>query len=377
MLACAINCHLLDGVFRGATETARKVQTEEGGMSKKPLQNQYHHWVPQHYLRRFAVEVSKEKHLAYAILKPLKKQVRPNVKDICGRDNWNRISSSPIGPNAFEAQTARFDSVAAHAFKTILSTGNLPLRYSDHGNYMIEFVARLIVRNNGNRGKQVNFQDLFTRVSGDIDRALKSQEEWERYLSALLFARTGFLPCTFDYRVACQLHKDGELTFEFDQTPIIERELDAVHRLCEFLVNRQWYLRDLHVDAPDLITCDVPAQVWSGKGDIVPGYFWDTAVLLPITPRHLLASPGGPFMRKETAVTEDEALEINTRTFNQAELHIVSKQAGVELLDAAGVRSLWRPESDVPVRHRGPYNSAELRFATLRTHLVREDILFQ
>ena len=346
-------------------------------MSKKLMHNQYHHWVPQHYLRRFAVEVSKEKHLAFAILKPLKKQVRPNVKDICGRDNWNRVSSSPISPNAFETQTARFDSAAAYAFKTILSTRSLPLRYSDQGNDMIEFVARLIVRNNDNRSKQVKFQDLFTRASGDIDRALRSEKEWESYLSALLYARTGFLPCTFDYRVACELHKRGQLNFEFDQTPIIERELNAVDRLCGFLVNKQWYLRELQVDAPDLITCDVPAQVWSGKGDVVPGYFWDTAVLLPITPRHLLASPGGPFMRKGTAVTEDEALEINTRTFNQAELHIVSKQSAVELLDAEGKRALWQPDSEVPQRHRGPYNSAELRGVTLRTHIVQEDVLFQ
>ena len=151
--------------------------------------DQYHHWVPQHYLRRFAVDRStatKTRFIAQVLVKGTKKLVPLNIGNVCGKDNWNRVALLSADPNSFEKGTIAFDGAVATAIRNILEREELPLRSSEEGNNMIEFVARLIVRNDQNRRKQIAFQQRMMQSGKNLDEALRTPDTWNDYLRETL-----------------------------------------------------------------------------------------------------------------------------------------------------------------------------------------------
>ena len=200
----------------------------------------------------------------------------------------------------------------------------------------------------------------------------------QRFLRYLGVAATGLIPCTADYHKAIELHREGKFRFEFDQTPVIAREMGAVNRICATICRWRWFLRRVEDRAPDLISSDTPVQVWPAKDAAVPFLFGDTGVLLPLSPRYLLASPGGPFLRESKEVTADEVAEINTRTFWAAGVHVVSKTSDIGLLDKSNAQVFWHPGLEVAPRQNAAYSAFEGQFFTLtvNNHAAREGVLF-
>lgn len=336
-----------------------------------------HHWVPQFHLRRFAVQRDPAKKKGPFWAQTIRKQnnvLQPQrVDKICSKPKWNKVNIPGVGPNAFERQTSAFDDRASAVIRSIVETQQLPYNGSDSGDDLIEFVARLVIRNDQNRFRQISWLRLMLKQT-KLDEALRSSDRWLSFLHYLALFGGGMYPGALDYEEARGLYEQGELEFHIEQTSIIGREMIAVDRLCASICRLPWFLRQVRRDAPDLITSDTPVQIWPGEREM-PGFFGNTAILLPLSPRLLLFSPGGPFMRKGE-VLEDEVLELNTRTYWGAEATVVSKSSKIWLLDSSGNKAMWQPEMHVSSRSRTGYHSIEMPGVSMRLGTQEEKPLF-
>jgi Protein of unknown function (DUF4238) len=103
------------------------------------------HYVPQCYLRQFAIRYRKKGHQLAVFDRETDKSFRANVKDVACQNYFNRIEVDGMDPNAVEKAMSEFESKLADALVRINETRSL--ESEEDRAHLITLIALTALRN--------------------------------------------------------------------------------------------------------------------------------------------------------------------------------------------------------------------------------------
>ncbi len=103
-----------------------------------------HHFVPQFYLRCFAVGVGRKARV-FVFDSQSKTTFRTLVRNVGSKRYFNRIEADGVDPNALEDSLAEIESLFAGHLSDVIAAKAFPT--PDHFNSMMNLMATLSVRN--------------------------------------------------------------------------------------------------------------------------------------------------------------------------------------------------------------------------------------
>jgi hypothetical protein len=255
-------------------------------MRKGQRGSKNHHYVPQCYLRYFAIKYKKGHQLS-VFDRVSDKSFKSNVKNICCQNAFNRIEVDGMDPNALEEAMSEFESKLANALVRINETRSLA-NEEDHA-YLITLIGLTALRNPHLRETIRKIHEKAAKLN--ISERLRSKEAYDE--SVLEAKRQGALP--EDYNVTYEEMKKafeaGVFKLILKNNHLISQEFRLLDHILPLLFRRGWQLVRAPMDTGGYITSDRPFFLtWSNPamraGKLSPGLALRlTQIYFPISPQ--------------------------------------------------------------------------------------------
>lgn len=230
-----------------------------------------HHYIPQCYLRGFAVGSGKTCRLTVANIKE-RRFFETKPRNVGGRRDFNRVQIPGTDPNALETGLATFESQVAIAIRNV----NESNRFEGEDRITIlNLIALLAIRSPQHREHWRQFQEQVAKQIMSL--ALATKDRWEGQMRRMKAAGH----CVNDdvtYEQIKAFHESGNYTFDVAQGHHIAMEFTGFEAVLPTLLERKWKLYTTSDDASCFVTTDRPVVLT-----------WDEPSKLPAIVRH---SPG-------------------------------------------------------------------------------------
>ncbi|MCW5713899.1 MAG: DUF4238 domain-containing protein [Bauldia sp.] len=268
-----------------------------------------HHYVPEFYLKGFAVPRKKEHQTT--VIDRSGRTFATAIKNVAAETGFNAIDGPQ--PDVVENAFASIEAEFAPALARIAAAKSLA--NDQDREILMYFIAWLAIRNPRFRE---TFRQFQANVSKQIvDLSLASRERWEGQVKQMEAAGVRKGPAV-DYEVVKEFHESGKYKIEVPVERHLEIAAPAVDAVFPHLMRRGWTLMSPSSAAGEFISSDHPVCLtWSDParqaGFYGPGFGLEgTTVVVPL--RHDLAAIG-TFGGREVFL--DGLKEINAARVNR------------------------------------------------------------
>ena len=255
-----------------------------GKHGKRPVKQ---HYVPQCYLRQFAIRYKRKGHQVAVFDRKKDKSFRANVKDVACQNYFNRIEVDGMDPNALEKAISQFETKLADALARINRTRSL--ENEEDRAYLITLIGLTALRNPEMRE---NIRKIHEDV-GKMNIAARLQLQQTYDASVQEAKQHGALP--EDYNVTYEEMKaafeGGGFKLVLTNNALVSLELELLDHTMPLLLKRGWHLLRAPEGSGGFITSDRPFfLMWSDPamrtGPFAPGLaLMGTDIYFPISPR--------------------------------------------------------------------------------------------
>jgi hypothetical protein len=244
----------------------------------------HHHYIPQCYLRGFAVRERKQ-HQVNVIDMTNKKAFTTSTRNICSVRDFNRMEIEGVAPDQLEKEIATFEGRAAESIRAVAASKKFE---GEDRVYIINMMAALIVRNPQMRENMRDFQERILKMM--VGMSLGTKERWESQVAQM---KADGHPVREDvtYEQMKEFHDRGEYKIEVAREFHIGIELKSLESVIDALAARKWRLYHTNEETGYFITTDHPVVITWNKPDQVPFFMRDspgfamkgTEVIFPLT----------------------------------------------------------------------------------------------
>lgn len=282
----------------------------------------HHHYLPQCYLRGFAVGSGKRCRLTVAIIAG-KNYFETNSRNVGGVRDFNRVEIAGFKPDALEGMLANFEGQVATALRNVTESRKFD---GDDRVFILNLAALLAVRSPQMREHWRQMEEQLMKKM--LGLSLASKARWEAQEAAMAKAGKGPQPGapTISYEQMKEFYEKDEYDITLNREHHIGIEFETHDVVLKALMARKW---EMHAIASDDVGCFVTTDrpvvlTWNNPEKIPvmyresPGFGMpDTEVLFPIT-KHLVVI--GSFEGKEGTVpaTTPFVAGANTRLIHHA-----------------------------------------------------------
>lgn len=261
----------------------------------------HHHYIPQCYLRGFAVGSGKRCRITVA---NLESQIffETNPRNVGGVRDFNRVELEGFKPDALEGMLANFEGQVATAIRNVAQSSKFE---GDDRIAILNLLALLAVRSPENRENFRQFEeDVMKKMLG---LSLASKERWEAQMKAMKKAGKG-LKEEISYEEVRAFYEADQYDILMNNEHHLSLEFKGFEAVLPLLVARKWKLYTTTEHEGCFITTDRPVVItWNHPEDIPvmmrdsPGLgMADTEIQFPVTRDHLLI---GAFEGEDGTVT--------------------------------------------------------------------------
>jgi Protein of unknown function (DUF4238) len=255
-----------------------------GKKGNRPLRQ---HYVPQCYLRQFAIRYRKKGHQLAVFDRKTGKSFRANVEDLACQNYFNRIEMDGMDPDALEKAMSEFETKLADALVRINEARSL--ENEEDRAHLITLIGLTALRNPEMRE---NIRRIHEDVGGmNIAARLQSQETYDASVQEA--KRRGALPD--DYNVTYEEMKasfeGGGFKLVLKNNALVSLELQLLDHTTPLLLRRGWHLLRAPEGSGGFITSDRPFfLMWTDPamrtGPFAPGVaLMGTDIYFPISPQ--------------------------------------------------------------------------------------------
>lgn len=288
-----------------------------------------HHYVPQFYLRNFAVGVGRKARVVLFDAEN-RRLVPTRVRNVGSEHHFNRVDADGHDPNHVEDALAKLEGEMAGPLAEVIEARAFPT--DEHFTYVMNLAALLSVRNPRMRGQMEKFhQDVAQKV---MDVLVSSEEVWEH--NAQRMKADGIeLSGNVTYEDMKRFRDEQRYTIEIDQTHLIGLEFEVVPSVLETLARRNWCFA-IAPSGGQYITSDNPVCLeWSDNRDYGPFSppahgKQGTSLVFPISSDVVLI---GTFEDEPQRIFHDEGqvTSVNTIVARHSRRQIYARDAGFRL----------------------------------------------
>lgn len=289
-----------------------------------------HHYIPQCYLKAFAVP--RKKAFQTTVFDARSRKTFPaNIKNVAVELDFNRIEVDGHEPDAFEKGLAQFEGELAPALERTIAASSLK-DVQDRA-IILNFMCLLALRNPRFRETFRGFYERLAKMTMEI--ALATPERWDRQMHKMREA--GYIGNTnVTYQDLKRFVEEDEYTVHLPSTGHIKYELGAFDSLLETFFARRWVVLHAPAETGWLITCDHPVRLaWSEPESrrFPPGHgLRGTEVLFPLSPKLALAGAFEFEEGQELTLSAYSVASVNSAIVANAEWQVYARDAHFSFL---------------------------------------------
>jgi len=248
----------------------------------------HHHYIPQAYLKGFAVKRSERQWYTHVTDFSADRTYTANVRNVCGERDFMRIEVAGYAPDAIEKEMANFEAQCIGAIRRIAQTGNFN---GDDANWTLNLMALMAVRSPEMRE---NIRDFHEQVAKRVmDLALATKDRWERQTARM---RADGVPVNdITYEEVKSFHKREQYKVTLLREYQIDTEFKMMEQVLELLSQRLWTVYKTDGSTGEFLTTNRPVTLIYIDAEKVPSLYRgspgfgldNTEVYFPLT-RHAL-----------------------------------------------------------------------------------------
>jgi hypothetical protein len=280
-----------------------------------------HHYVPQCYLKGFAVEREPVRQVQ-VFDRVSRKTFVASIANIAAEKDFNTVDLEGHAPDVFEQIISSFETELALSLDRIRSTESF--EDQDDRTNVLNLIAVLAVRHPGQRE---NYRHFHERISKSIMSGLvSSRRMWESTIRKASVAGYISPDADTDYERMKDYVLEGNYRIHLPNEMHMKAELAGVDAILPYLGGRGWMLVNTPPRSGGFVTSDRPVSlIWSEprRGPIGFG-LRGTEVIFPLSNR--LALMGAFDIEDEVnTATEEFVAEINGLTISQSRRQVYAR----------------------------------------------------
>lgn len=292
------------------------------------------HYLPQCYLKGFAMAPSKKSQLHVFDMKT-NRWFQTVARNVGARRDFNTVKLQNQPPDAVESLISGFETKFDAILTTMRQTFCMPTG-ADFENLMA-MVAMMAIRNPLVRQNHNKFQTQVLRRIMDLEFA--SKERYEATVQRMKEDGISFSGPDIAFEDLKKFHQDGEYSITIENTINVISEMKTVPTVAALLTKRKWTLIITGKTAGHFICCDHPVSLTWNDGKLQggfhpPGYALpSTDVVFPVTKEMALI---GTFEGEDRVITAnaDSVALLNSRIIENCDWQIYSPRAEFTFLTA-------------------------------------------
>jgi hypothetical protein len=207
-----------------------------------------HHYVPQCYLKGFAVARKKTHQLVVFDCKSGTTFKAPTEKVAVERD-FNRVEIEGHAPDAIEQGMSELETRVASALDRIIATRSI--RREEDRSYLFNLIGLLALRNPGQREIWRDFREQM--VKRIMYLATETPQRWASQIAKAQEAGYVSKDVDVDYAKIRKSMEDG-YRIEVSTGEHIVKEMSSLDTILPHIFNRKWALLKCHVSSGGFVT---------------------------------------------------------------------------------------------------------------------------
>jgi hypothetical protein len=281
-----------------------------------------HHYVPQFYLKGFAVE-RKKTHQLFVFDCKSRKSFSTATENVAVEKDFNRVEIKGHPPDAIETAMSGFEAEASPALERIIAAQSI--RDAEDRSYLFNLVGLLATRNPRWRER---WRDFHERVAKQImNLVTATPERWASQVAKAQAAGYVSKDADIDYTKMRDFVVGGQYRVEVPTGGHIINEMAGLDAVLPYLFKRKWALLKCENNSGGFVTSDHPVcLMWSDPqkrgpvGHGVPG----TEIVFSICSRLAMI---GSFEIEEDEIIAPEHLvaAVNGAVIQFAERHVYAR----------------------------------------------------
>ena len=271
-----------------------------------------HHYIPQCYLKGFAVSRKRGKAQVYVFDREQRKMFVTATDNVGLERDFNRIETEGQKPDALENKLSGFESALTTALERTNAAGTF--QSDEDRATILNFIGLVALRNPRRREGIRDFHEQIMKRMMDV--ALATKERWEGQVRQMKKAGVFKADEVISYEQLKAFHDAGDYKIALNTEYQILMEMKGFDAVLPTLFKRGWMFMRAPTDSGGFVTSDDPVNLmWSdpdergkvhGPGFGLPG----TQIIFPISTK--LAVAGAFELKSETReVSEDMVAGFN------------------------------------------------------------------
>jgi hypothetical protein len=284
-----------------------------------------HHYVPQCYLKAFAVP--RKKTFQTTVFDARERKTYPtNTKNVAVELDFNRMDIEGHTPDVLEKALAEFEGMLGPALVRVINASNLQ-SIEDRAT-ILNFMCLVAIRNPRLREVYRNFQErISNRIIGMV------LETPERYASQMRKAHEAGYVAKRDvtYEAMKDFIRRGQYSVEVPTERHIELEFGVFDKVLRTFFGRSWIILHAPKETGGFVTSDHPLRlIWSGPkhGHRPLGFgLRGTEVLFPLAPTLAIAGAFDFQEGREIVLTPQSVASVNSAIISNCEWQVYARDA--------------------------------------------------
>jgi hypothetical protein len=252
------------------------------GLNTMPARR--HHFVPQCYLKNFAVPRKKGAPEIVVFDRIGHKSYRQGINNVAFERDFNRVDVEGVDIDAFEKAMSKFETDLEPVLQRIIQAESL--ENQDDRATLLAFIGLLVMRNPRLRENIRGFHERVSKIIMDL--SLATPQRWNHQVEAAKAAGYMRPDTDADYARMKAFIDGGRYKIKVSNNWQMTLEMGTFGRVVPLLFERRWVLIRAATDCAGFITSDHPVCLtWSepkGRAPIGLG-LRGTEILFPISPR--------------------------------------------------------------------------------------------
>jgi Protein of unknown function (DUF4238) len=281
-----------------------------------------HHYIPQFYLKGFAV-ARKKSHQLVVFDQKSRKTFSTATKNVAVERDFNRVEIERQPPDAVENAMAQIETELASALERIIAAKSI--RHPEDRSYLINLVGSWAIRNPRLRERWRDFEEQIMKQVMSL--ATATPERWASQVARTKAAGYINKDADTDYAKMRKFVTEDRYRIEVPTGRHIALEMKGFKAVLPHLFKRKWALLRCQNSSGGFVTSDYPVSLmWSdpkNHGPVGHGLL-GTEIVFPICTRLAMV---GAFEIEDDEIDAPEELvaAVNGTVIQFAERHVYAR----------------------------------------------------
>jgi Protein of unknown function (DUF4238) len=193
-----------------------------------------HHYVPQFYLKGFAV-ARRKNHQMIVFDRESGRSFQAATKNVAVEIDFNRVEVEGHPPDAIEKAMSKFESEAAPALGRIIAAKSI--RQEEDRSYLFNLIGLLAIRNPGQRERWRDFREQISKRV--LDLATATPQRWASQVAQAQAAGHISKDANIDYAKVWKMVVDDGYRIELSTEEHISKEMSSLDTILPYIFNRK------------------------------------------------------------------------------------------------------------------------------------------